>query len=150
MNNFQQIIILTIGFLGLIFFLTSLLQIKNRKNVYGLTPFLFFLGGFVWGDMFILGPFWLIVSLMSLILNNFNLFLLIVSLFWLVRSFGEIIYWINEQFAGKNRNPPHTLKFHKIFQGDSIWFIYQLFWQCCLIFSIIFSLYFGVKLFGSI
>lgn len=143
MEFWQEIIISFFGINGLLFFLKSFHQVKNKKNVYGLTPYLFFLGAFVWGDVTVLGPFWIIASLVSLFLKNWYLFLLIVSLFWTIRSMGETIYWLNEQFAGKNRNPPHTLNFHKFFGGEAVWFIYQLFWQCILVFSILLSMYFA-------
>lgn len=138
----EQIIVLIFVITSVIFFIKSLREVKNKKNIYGLTPNLFFLGAFVWGDLIILGPFWIIVSLISLFLNNWYLFLFFVSVFWIIRSLGEIIYWISEQFAGIKRNPPHTLNFHKYIQSDAIWFIYELFWQCVFVFSLILSIYF--------
>lgn len=138
----QQILIGIFGISSFAFLIKSLWEIKNKKNVYGLTPYLFFLGAFVWGDMLILGPFWIIVTLISIFLNNFYLFLFFVSVFWIIRSLGETIYWLNEQFAGKNRNPPHTLNFHKFINSDAIWFIYQVFWQCVFVFSLVLSIYF--------
>lgn len=144
----QTIIIFLFALISFIFLLRSFREIKN--NIYGLTPYLFFLGSFVWGDMIVLGPFWITVSVISLLLNNWYLFLLLISIFWIIRSLGEAIYWLNEQFAGKNRNPPHTLKFHKLINGDAIWFIYQLFWQCVFVFSLIISIYLSKLWLGSI
>lgn len=138
----QQVFVLMLGITSFIFFIKSIRQTKNKKNVYGLTPHLFFLGAFVWGDMIILGPFWIIVTLISVFLNNWYLFLFFVSVFWIIRSFGEIVYWLNEQFAGKNRNPPHTLNFSKFINSEAIWFIYQLFWECVFVFSLVLSIYF--------
>lgn len=138
-------LIVFLGIISLIFLCKGLHEIKYRKNAYGLTPYLFFLGSFVWGDIIVLGPFWLAVSILSLFFNDWYLFLLIISIFWSVRSLGESIYWLNEQFAAKNRNLPHTLNFHKLFQSDAIWFIYQLFWQCVLVVSVILSIALSVK-----
>lgn len=138
----QQALVAAFGISSILFFIKSLRQIKNKKNVYGVTTYLFFLGAFVWGDMVILGPFWIIVSLVSLILNNWYLFLLFVSVFWVIRSLGEMIYWLNEQFAGQKRNLPHTIKYYKFINSDAIWFINQLYWQCVFVFSIILSIYF--------
>lgn len=137
----QTTIILLISLISFIFLLKSFREIKNKNNIYGLTPYLFFLGSFVWGDMIVLGIFWITVSIISILLNNWYLFLLFISIFWSIRSLGEAIYWLNEQFAGKNRNPPHTLKLHKLINGDAIWFIYQLFWQCIFVFSLLISIY---------
>ncbi len=139
----QQIIIFLFATLSVLSFIKSLHEIKTRKNPFGITKPLTFLGIFVWGDALVLGPFWLGVSIIILLLQDWNLFLLIVSLFWVVRSSGEILYWIAEQFADKHRNPPSTLFFYSLFKNDAVWFIYQLFWQCVLVIAIIASLYFA-------
>src|SRR5581483_12281010 len=102
-----------------------------------------FFGVFVWGDTLVVGPFWVILVCFALLFQNWYFFLLVISLFWVIRSFGEVLYWLLEQFAGKNRNPPHTLRFHKLFPGDAVWFIYQLFWQCVFVFSTLASLFFA-------
>jgi hypothetical protein len=143
MNFLQQTLISIIGITALVFFLFEVLRLKKNKSIYGLTNYLFFLGVFVWGDLIILGPFWILTSLISLYFNNWYLFLLIVSVFWSIRSFGEVVYWLNEQFAPKNRNNPDTLRLYKFVKNDSVWFIYQLFWQCIFVVSIIFSIYFS-------
>jgi hypothetical protein len=139
----QTIFLIIFGIFNCLIYLRAITHITKYKNVYGLTKWLFFIGAFVWGDVFVLAPFWIIAAIAAFVLNNWNLFLLIVTIFWTIRSLGEITYWLNEQFAGKNRNPPSTLNFHKVFNGDAIWFIYQLFWQCVFILSLILSLYFA-------
>jgi hypothetical protein len=141
MALWQQIIIVSFGLLNIGFFIKGYYEITKKKNAFGLTNYLLFLGVFVWGDIFVLGPFWMLVSLVTLLLQDWYLFLLIISVFWVVRSFGEVMYWLNEQFSGKNRNLPHTLRFHKIFQSEAVWFIYQLIWQCMLVMSITATLF---------
>jgi len=116
-------------------------ECSKKKNAYGLTPALFPFGIFVWGDAVILGAFWALTSIVTLLLNDWILFLLIVSVFWLVRSLGETIYWFNQQFSKINRAPPKTLPFHKYFHNDSIWFIYQIFMQSITVVSIITTIY---------
>ncbi len=106
------------------------------------TPWLFLMGAFVWADAVVLGIFWLIVLLVAvLFLNNWLLFWLIYSVFWLVRAFGEIIYWLNEQFASEHRNPPEKFWIYKIFPNESVWFVLQVYWQCVLVGAIITSIY---------
>lgn len=139
----QQIFLVIFAVFNVLIYIKGLYEIVRKRNPFGLTKYLVFVGAFVWGDVFVVAPFWIIVSSVSLLLNNWNLFLLFVSLFWVIRSLGEMVYWLNEQFAGKTRNPPHTLNFYKIFQNDSIWFIYQVIWQCVFVFSIVLSLYFS-------
>lgn len=124
-------------------FLLGYRQCKFRKNAYGLTPFFYFNGSFVWGDAVVFGVFWLLVSIGIALIKDWVLFLLIVSLFWVVRSLGETMYWFNEQFAPNHRNPHHALPRFGIFHDDAIWFIYQVTAQCITVISLIFSLYFA-------
>ncbi len=139
----QKLFLVLFSIVNLLIFAKGVYEIHKKRNSYRLTNYLFFIGAFVWGDVFVLSPFWIIVSLISLFANNWYLFLLILSLFWAIRSFGEIIYWLNEQFASKNRNLPQNLNFHRLIKSDAIWFMYQLFWQCAFVFAIILSIYFG-------
>lgn len=107
----------------------------SKKNAFGLTRWGLPLGIFVWGDAAVLGPFWMLCAAGALILQDWALFWLVVSLFWVVRSLGEVMYWMAEQFSTKQRNPPETLLFHTVFHDDSIWFAHQVFWQCALVLS---------------
>jgi len=138
----QQVLIAIFGISSVVFFIQSLIETRKKKNVYGVTTYLFFLGAFVWGDMIVLGPFWIIVALISLILNNWYLFLLFLSVFWTIRSLGEMIYWLSEQFAGTKRNPAHIVKLYRFIKSDAIWFMNQLYWQCVFVFSLILSIFF--------
>lgn len=113
----------------------------KRGEVFKLTPYLSWMGIFVWGDAFIIGFFWSLVSLLSYLLQDFLLFLLSASVFWLVRSVGEILYWINEQFAQTHRNEPKNLIAYRFFKNDSIYFVYQIFWQCIAVVSTITTIY---------
>ena len=120
-----------------------LLGLKNcaKKNPYGLTKPYNLIGSFVWVDAVVFGLFWTIVSLISAVLSNWLLFLITVSVFWLIRSIGEAIYWFNQQFSTRDRNPYHTLWASKIFPGDSVWVAMQIFWQCVTVVTSISSLY---------
>lgn len=125
-----------------------ILGVKNtrfKKNPYGLARWFSFLGAFVWVDAVTFGLFFFLVSLISLILQNLTLLLLIFSVFWVVRSVGETIYWFFEQFANPHKNKPETLKGHTFFPSDSIYIHYQIFWQCVSVISIIASVYLFMK-----
>ena len=135
-------------FILLVFFITNLVvlikcfsETKYKKNAFGLTTFLFPLGIFVWADGVVIAPFWMLASITALINESAILFLLLVALFWVVRSSGEIMYWMQQQFSPIKRNPPEKLPFYKLFHNDSIWFVYQVFWQCVLVFSLLASIY---------
>lgn len=116
---------------------------SRKKNALGLTYLLRPFGAFVWADMVIFGAFWILAGLLSLFFADWVLFLLIVSLFWLVRSVGETMYWFQQQFSPIKRNPPEKMIIYRFFRNDSVWFVYQIFWQCLTVFFIITSLYVG-------
>lgn len=109
----------------------------NNAHVYNL------LGAFVWGDVVVFGTFWALASLIILYTKDITLFFLILSVFWVVRSFGEMIYWFNQQFSKVVRMKPEDLWFYKYFNNDSVWFVYQIYWQCVLVVSIIATIYFA-------
>jgi hypothetical protein len=138
----QQLVLLLYVLLNFYVFSKSFHEIKN-KNVLGLAKPYGLIGIFVWGDAIIISPFWIIAVSIVQLTQDWSLFLFILSVFWIVRSTGEVIYWLNEQFASKNRNPPPKLVLYSFFGNDSVWFIYQLFWQCILVLSIIAAVYTG-------
>jgi len=144
MMTFLQTFIIAVYFLAnFLVFIKGYNETKVKRNAYGETPFLFPLGIFVCGDAVVFGLFWTLSSLVSLFLKDWYLFLLTVSVFWAVRSFGETIYWFNQQFSTIIRNKPEKMFLYKIFQNDSVWFAYQTMWQCLTILSIISSMYFS-------
>lgn len=140
MNIFQVSTVVTYGLISILAFIKGIYEVNKKNNPFGEAPFLFFLGVFVWSDAVMIGLFGFFISLICLLIRDWILFWLIISIFWVVRSLGEIIYWINEQFSPIIRNPPETLLGYKFFKNDSIWFVYQLFWQCVMVVSIVFSI----------
>ncbi len=141
MNNLQVYGIVIYGTISLLIFIKGFFESAKKKNPFGETPFLSWAGVFVWGDAVIFGLFWFLSSLVCYFLKDWILFLLIISVFWVVRSLGETIYWLNQQFSAINRNPPEKLLGYRFFKNDSIWFVYQIFWQCITVVSIISTIY---------
>ena len=135
MNIFQTIIVVLYGLFSLSGFLLGLKHCVKKKNPYGLTHRYNLIGSFVWVDAVVFGLFWTSVSMVVLAMQNFMVFLLFLSLFWLTRSVGEMMYWFNQQFSSRNRNPAHTLWVSKIFPSDSSWVAMQIFWQCMAVVS---------------
>lgn len=144
MKQPQTIALLATAVISFIVFLKGLMESKKGK-AYELTPYLLPLGIIAWGDAVVFGLFWTGASLVSYLLNDWILFLLIISVFWVVRSLGETIYWFNQQFSQKvsEANKPENLMLHSIFRNDSIWFVYQIIWQCVTVISIIATIYFA-------
>lgn len=141
MLNWQKVFLVFFGCLNILALSKGWHESIKKKNPYGKAIYLSWLGIFVWGDAVIFGPFWLLVSLTAFLLKDWQLFLLIVSVFWLVRSVGETIYWLLEQFTSTKRNRPETLFGYRFFKNDSIFFIYQIFWQCITVLSLIVTIY---------
>jgi len=143
MTSWQRGLILLYSLISLLTFFKGFYESKYKKNAYGLTPLFQPLGIIAWGDAVIFGPFWVISTLAVLILNDWYLFLLVISMFWVVRSVGETIYWFNQQFSSKvyEWNKPENLPWHSIFHNDSVWYIHQIIWQCATVVAIIASIY---------
>ena len=141
MIELQKIFVVLCGIFGFCISFYSYYQCKYKKNAYGPTPHLYLLSIYVWGDGMIFGSFFGLSSLACLLLDDWILFLLIFSVFHLVRSVGEAIYWFNEQFAVKHRNAPEKLPYYTLVKNDSIWFIYQIAHQCIAVVTIITSVY---------
>lgn len=148
MNINIKIFLILFSILNLIITIYGFYKCKHRAHTYGITWWLFPLGIFVWGDAIIFGLFWTLTGLITLIFKDWLLFLLIFSVFWLVRSIGETIFWFNHQFTTVNRYPPKQLLGHKIFRGklieeyDAIWFVNQILMQCVTVITIITTIYF--------
>lgn len=141
MNPLQVNFLILSAVLSGVLSLKGIWESSKKENAFGDTIFLGWLGIFVWGDAVVFGPFWFLASLVPLLLRDWSLFLVIVSLFWVVRSLGETQYWFNQQFSNVHRNPPEKMRCYGLFKNDSIWFGYQIFWQCILVASLIFSIY---------
>ncbi len=134
----QELLRLFSGFaviISLALFRASYKHVVIQKNAYGLTKWLFPLGIFVWADGLIISLFWLLLSLFTILLRDLWFLLAAISLFWLVRSIGETIYWMLQQFVQPNANKPHTLIGHRWIKGDELWIVYQVAWQCMTIIS---------------
>jgi hypothetical protein len=141
MTLWQQLFVSLYALYAFGAFFRGVSEVIKKKNAFGLATLFGSLGIFVWGDAIVLGPFWLLTSLLVLFLQDWQLFLVILSLFWVVRSLGEVIYWITEQFSKEHRNPPETLMLYRYFKSDAVWFVYQVYWQCILVLSLLASVY---------
>lgn len=97
-------------------------------------------GSFVWGDVLVFSPFWFLVLSVSFIVNDILLLGVVISLFWSVRSAGEVLYWFHQQFSTIERNKPKDLVGFGLVRNDAIWFVYQIFWQCILVISLLASI----------
>jgi hypothetical protein len=126
---------------GLLTFVFSYLKSKKGES-FVVTNYLFFLGIFVWGDGLIFGPLWSIAGVFFGLQNDLTGLLVFISVFWLVRSYGEVMYWMQEQFVKNHRNDCKKMIGYSIVKNESIYFLYQIVWQSVMIISIISTIYF--------
>jgi len=141
MSTWQFILVIFVAVYSIIAFLKGYSETHIKDNPYGLSKWFNPLSAFVWADAVIFGIFFFFVSAFCLIIQDFILFLLVISVFWTVRSIGEQIYWFLEQFAVNHRNPEHTLWMNKWFHRDSVWIANQIYNQCLSVIGIIASAY---------
>lgn len=136
-----QVVLILFAIVNAATFLYALHKVKNKKEAYGRVPQLLVItGSFVWADHVIFGAFWTLATIAAIALNDQILFALIYSVFWLVRSVGESMYWFLQQFSHMNRNPPENFRIHKVFHNSSVWFVHQIYWQVVTVTTILTSL----------
>jgi len=136
MENWQAYLIIVYGILAAIFAIFGIVKSGSGKSYKRFWP-LNAIGGFVWGDATIFGIFWVILSVISLLTKNWFLFELVFVCFWLVRSVGETIYWFLQQFSEAKREPPERIWFYRYIKSDAVWFIFQIWWQCICVISLV-------------
>lgn len=144
MNSLERNIVISYAAFALIGFIYGTYKCTRKKDNLGSAHIFNLLGAFVWADAVVFGIFWFIASLITVYLNDWLLFLLGQSLFWTIRSLGEVQYWFNQQFSTVKRNPGHKLWINKIFNDEyTTWFVYQIQWQCTAVVFVILTIYFA-------
>lgn len=143
MTELHMLFIALFGLGAFALWIKSLYEVVSKKNPYGVGKYGLIYGGFVFADYLIFGAFFTLASIVSLILYDFILFLLINSVFWLVRSVGEALYWFLQQFSPlAHKNPPERFFWNSyIKQADAIWIINQVIWQCMTVIFAITTIY---------
>lgn len=129
MENWQQIIVWVVGGLAIGFAVAGFVKSRTGK-AYGKFWLLNIIGAFVWGDAIIFGPFWAVASVIVIWMQSWWLFEIIFLCFWLVRSVGETIYWLNQQFSSVIREKPEKMLLHRFVKSNAVWFLMQIWWQC--------------------
>lgn len=144
MEIWQRFLIIGWGIFGLVGSFIGFVKCKYKKDQLGWDGIFTIYGAFVWADIVIFGIFWAITSLVTLLINNWVLFPFVLSVFWVVRSLGETIYWFNQQFSTVVRYSPEKIPWlAKIFHDNyTIWFVFQICMQCITVASLILSIYF--------
>jgi hypothetical protein len=150
MQIWQHDLVLTYSIFGFLFGLKGWYESSIKKNPYGQYFWLNFWGAFVWADAAILCMFWGIAGFIILYFNNWSLFCLLFSAFWLIRSLGETLYWFLTQFTNLNKDPAEKFFLNKFFPGGAVFFINQMLWQCISIIALLSTIYFAYQWIQSI
>lgn len=86
--------------------ITFFSYLRSKSNQFYSDTFLLLpFGVFVWGDGLILGPFWVLSGFFLHALSGYGKFQY-VMIFFALRFFYEVIYWIVHQAASKSYRPP--------------------------------------------
>ena len=135
MNELQRLVVIVYGIVSLAAFIKGFWEVKYNTNRHGLTPF-GLLGIFVWTDAVVIGLFWVLASVFVLLVDDWAVGLLILFLYWVVRSAGEALYWMLQQFADKKLDKPEDVPWHSLFPGQSVFIAQQIWWQMVLVVSL--------------
>lgn len=151
MDIWQKIILFSYLIFSLVGVLIAYKKIHKEKNNLGLVGSFVICGAFVWADLIVFGVFWALFTTVSIILNDWILFLLGQSVFWFIRSLGESFYWFNQQFSTIKRYDSKDFFFAKFFNNDdyTVWFVMQIIMQCIAVVSMILTIYLGNIWIGS-
>jgi hypothetical protein len=129
-------VLLIFGLYSLVGLMAGILEVR-RGNSQRLSKVFGLSGAFVYGDMIILGPFWLLVVAGLRVLDATSLFGFVYAVFWAVRSGGEVMYWLLEQFSERVRNPIETVPLNPFYRSEAAYYGMQVFWQCVLVVSLV-------------
>lgn len=97
---------------------------KSKKQFFSDTFCLAPLTIYVWGDALVLTWFWIIAGV-SLLWVSWHQWLKLLIIFFTMRSFFEIIYWLNAQAVGKQYKAPLFKKI-KWLNAEQSAILYQL------------------------
>ncbi len=142
MSYWQSIFISLFGIIAFLTFIQSLFKCQTHEGRVG-KPYRIceLYGSFVWADHVVFGLFWTVMAFVALLLQDWIFFLLTISLFWFIRSIGETVYWILQQFLPRKGNEPEKYWINKIVTGEGVWFIHQIIWQCVSVITLLTSIY---------
>lgn len=130
--------------INLLLLLVSFMKVKNSGKKLGfIYKWGFLWGAFVWEDMLFISFFQVVASYVTLLIGDFKFYLLFLLVFWVVRSFGEVIYFLLQQFI-RPRHYPHRIESHfKLLYGifgklsdQKFYIIMQMLLQVVLVVSL--------------
>lgn len=141
-DKLMQGFLVVMGWVTAGIWVKSVIEVTKRNRAFVTTPWLSWLGIFVWGDAIIISLFWVGLAVLGLWAGS-KWWWLGVAIFWAVRGVGETVYWLNQQFSTIKRNPPETMWGYQWIRSEAIWFVYQIFWQMVTVVAIMAGILIG-------
>lgn len=93
-------------------FITSLIKVRQSSEEFGfIYQWAFWVGAFVWEDLMVFSAYHALVVLITFFAQDLRVGLLMVGIFWIVRSSGEALYFFLQQFH-LPKHHPHNLSSH--------------------------------------
>ncbi len=88
-------------------FIVFALSLKKSRQgcFFADTFFLLPFSIYVWGDGLIISLFWILAGILLFFISWIN-WLKLILIFFMLRSFFEVIYWLNAQAIGKKYKAP--------------------------------------------
>jgi multidrug transporter EmrE-like cation transporter len=106
--NRPFLIVFALISLALFIFAVAKVRAEKENGIWTFMPFILTLlnGTFILGDAIVFSIFFFIVSLVLIYKNDVRYTLLVFLMFWIVRSAGEVVYWLNYQFTSIHPHQP--------------------------------------------
>ncbi len=135
-TNWQQYIILAYTAIAIVLGLFAIYKCRGGQS-HQKFALLLLIGSFVWGDALIFSAFWALAGAIALFFDSWFLFQAIFLVFWLIRSAGETIYWLMQQFSNIIREKPEKVWTFRFVKSNAAWFLMQIWWQTITIASLV-------------
>jgi hypothetical protein len=117
-------LLLFLGVLYFSLFVISFFKVRSNGEEFSfIYPWAFWVGAFVWEDLMIFAALHAIFVLITYLAHDLRYGLLMIGIFWIVRSTGETIYFFLQQFFMPNHHPhylhPHFEQMKRVFGNIS-------------------------------
>lgn len=100
------------GLLFILLFALSWKQVHSSGDSYGfIYRWAFWLGSFVWEDVLVFSAYHSLIVLFTYLSHDLRVGLLMIAVFWAVRSAGEALYFFLQQFH-QPKHAPHHISDH--------------------------------------
>jgi hypothetical protein len=143
-----QLILLWLILIALLFCLSLIKLRQSNGKIHFIYSWAFPLGAFVWEDLLVFSLLNILATIITLFFRDVRIFYLFFLMFWVVRSLGETIYWMLQQFLEPNK-PPHN-EYHRFdklkkafgnLEYQSFFILLQVMYQAITVIALVLIVY---------